>query len=164
MHSVLKHVPLTSKEKREQHYFWVRVFWLWNKSDIIFRSDEAVKKNNYYFPICIKSVYDTKIFHCFWSFNMWILIVLKFKHVSSEEIFRFSPSINCIFPCGNIRETGNELKGPSQADDVTRRQLICLPFADAFDLSHFFGFSWFVLWPKTFHWLRIKWLKTLNWL
>ena len=62
---------------------------------------------------------------------MCILIVLKFKHVSSEEIFRFSSSINCSFPCRNIREIGNELKGPSQADDITWRQLICLPFADA---------------------------------
>ena len=39
-------------------------------------------------------------------------------------------------------------KDPNQADDVTCLQLICSPFADAFDPSHFFGFSVFVLWPK----------------
>ena len=96
-----------------------------------------------------------------------LFLVLQYVHFNSSEVQRCVlpkksfDSINCIFPCRNIRETGNELKGPSQADDVTWRQLICLPFADAFDLSHFFGFSWFVLWPKTVHWLRIKWLKTL---
>ena len=33
--------------------------------------------------------------------------------------------------------------GPSQADDVSCHQLICLPFVDVFDSSHFF--SWIFL-------------------
>ena len=98
---------------------------------------------------CSVKVYDTKFFSLFQVLQYGYLIFLKFKNVSSKKFFRFWPWRNCIFPCTNVRETGNKLRSkPSWRHHMTSVYLLTFYRVTHVMPNHciyrFFGLFWMV--------------------